>query len=279
MKVNEDLRQYDDSRKKKKKKKSKWPLAIALILLVYLGMRSIASSQRGDSPSGSYTPAASSTPSYEEEITFNNYPWGTSVVEVSNNTGNQYFESMTPDWSDAYTVSAISNYVLGYQIYGIGDYSAGGYTTRNLKMFFSYGHKNGKISTAPDDSELYLVIMDFDVADIGGTYDDLYSKLTSIYGEGKTTEKTTNSVSTDAGYYKTAVTITEWRGQNNTGVMLTKSIPNSDSSTADLFHNFVSLSYGKTDSAQMLKSLYSEYKDMEAANEAANRDPDNKQGL
>ena len=108
---------------------------------------------------------------YPQEIRYGDFEWGSDVVTVSNECNERYVESMTPEWSEAYSVMGLSSYQLGYLVYQYGGHSAGGHYARDFKMFFHYGHSDGSLSLAPEDSELYLIIMSFDVLDYEGTYD------------------------------------------------------------------------------------------------------------
>ncbi|MBR6939648.1 MAG: hypothetical protein IKH65_02470 [Clostridia bacterium] len=222
------------------------------------------------------------TPVYKDEITFQDYSWGSDAVSVSQNENEQYFESITPGWESAYTYSQISEYSLGYRLFTLRDRNIAGYDVLNFSMYFMYGHNNGALSTKPENSELYMVTMNFDVSDISGTYEDLLQKITSIYGQGTSTSKTGNTYSTSDGAYKYTTVSTQWLGQNNTGIMLSKCTPNEGSpsgAVTDMFHNYVALSYGKTNSDTTLSKLYEEYKQMNIAAEQEKRDIANKNGL
>ena len=217
---------------------------------------------------------------YESEITFQDYQWGTNAVDIASRMGSQYFESMTPVWSDADDNMPISSYSLGYRIYNIGNQNIAGYDVLNFSMYCMYSVEDGKISTEAEDSELYLVTMDFNVADVEGTYDDLFAKLTALYGDASVSTRTGSVVSLSDGAYKTQITTAEWKGQNNTGVKLAKSVPEAGApDSADGFNRYVVLSYGKTDSDETISTCYKAYREYQKEVEQAGRDSSNSSGL
>lgn len=219
-------------------------------------------------------------PAYSDEITFQGYAWGESAAEVAEKLEDTYFESNMPAWSDADSVMLYGQYAVGYRIWSYGQQEIAGYDVENFNMFFMYGHNDGQISTAPENSELYLVSLNLSVVDIDGAYADLSAKLTDLYGEGTTASHTNRSYSVGDGLYKSAVTTTTWLGANNTGIILAKSKPEDDApDSADAFNSYVVLSYGKTDSDSMLSSVYNEYRQMVAEEEQASRDTSNATGL
>ena len=237
-----------------------------------------SSSQSPNTPSATSTPASASA--YDKEIRFQDYSWGDSASTVAASLGEQAYDSMTPTWEDADSLMPMSSYQLGYRVFTYGNREIAGYKVANFSMYFMYGQANGQISTSPENSELYLVTMNFEVADVESTYDDLYQKLTSIYGEGKTSTRTDSAFSLSDGGYKSDVTVTEWTGANNTGIQLVKEVPRDGSpDSADSFSRYVVLSYGKTDSASTLSNLYKQYRQYVSASESEKRDSQNTDGL
>lgn len=234
---------------------------------------SISEAQTSPNPQGNQS-------RYESEITFQDYQWGSNAVDIASRMGSQYFESMTPVWSDADDNMPISSYSLGYRIYNIGNQNIAGYDVLNFSMYCMYSVEDGKISTKAEDSELYLVTMDFNVADVEGTYDDLFAKLSTLYGEASISTRTGSVVSISDGAYKTQITTAEWKGQNNTGVKLAKSLPEPGSpDSADDFNRYVVLSYGKTNSDETISSCYKAYREYQKELEQAGRDSSNSSGL
>lgn len=217
---------------------------------------------------------------FENEIKYRGYEWGANIVTLANDFDDPYFASYTPTWSQADELLSFSDYQLGYALSSYGDQETAGYPISIFGMYCMYGYNNGEFSTSPEDSELYLVTMRFDVVDVEGTYKDLQLKLNSTYGEGKTSHSTGSAISTDAGYYKYSVEKTEWRGQNNTGIVLTMHVPYDDApDSVDLYDKYVILSYGKTDSEATLSARYKDYKNYLTEVEANNRDTTNTSGL
>ena len=255
-------------------------LTVLFFLVIWISwLRMNGLPDKDESGEGEQGLPAAGEAAYPGEITYGDFAWGTDVVTVSNEYMEQYADSMTPEWSEAYSVMGLSSYQLGYQVSRYGGHSAGGHYTRNCKMFVHYGHRDGSLSPAPEDSELYLIIMDFDVLDYEGTYDDLYAKLTSVYGEGKTTVNNGSASLTKSGRYKYTVTSTEWRGANDTGVMLTKSIENNGTEIGGAWDNYVTLTYGKTNSGQTLSDLSREYEAYRIAEEQPAAEPDDQNEL
>ena len=257
---------------------------ILVILLAFLPIILIfnyySNEQKGSLSSTTVTVAPKSESNYKEEITFQDFPWGMSITEISSRLNEDYFESMTPGWSNADEVTSYSEYALGYRLFSIGDQQIAGYKVLNFSMYSMYGHKDGRLSTEAADSNLYLVNMNFDVVDVEGTYEDLYKKLENLYGEPKVSSHTVSTYSLPDGAYKSLITSAEWKGQNNTGVMLSKSVPEQNApDSADNFNRYVALSYGKTDSDAMLSSIYKEYKENVAIKEKNSRDSTNSSGL
>ena len=197
---------------------------------------------------------------YNQEINYGDYHWGDSVTQVSTSTGLQYFESMTPGWNDAYRLMVAPDYSLGYQIQGYGNGQFEGYGIANYSMYFAY--QDEPYDASPENSKLYLVKFNLDTLDVESAYSDLCNKFKSNYGEGKTTNKTGNVVSTSDGYFETEIEYTEWHGQNDTGALVCKCVPKEGSpDSADNFERYVVVSFGKTNSDELLSNLYKLYKD------------------
>ena len=250
-------------------------VAVLFFLVIWISwLRANGPSEPVSGDAGARDESGTGEAAYPGEIRYRDFEWGADAVTVSSAMMQHYTEGMTPDWSEAYSVMGLSSYQLGYMIDRYGGYSAGGHLTRELKLFFHYGHRDGSLSTAPEDSELYLIIMEFDVLDCEGAYDDLYGKLTSAYGEGATTVDSGRGSSAAAGRFRYTVTSTEWRGANDTGVMLTKSIENKGAGIGGAWDSYVALAYGKTDSVRTLLDLSREYREYTAAQEQAALAPD-----
>ncbi len=253
---------------------------IILVVLLFICYRiSIVDSTTGES-SSSKTAQQREEPSYSGEITFQNYEWGASANAVSVLLQEQFFESVTPTWSDADDLVPTPMYSVGFRIFDYGDNKIAGYDVANFSMYFHYGEHEGKLNPNPEYSKLYLVTMNFNVADIEGTYNDLLQKLTSLYGEGKTTTSRGSAYSLSDGGYKHTTTTTEWRGQNNSGIKLSMCLPSDNApDSADMFHHYLVLSYGKTDSDSTISKVYKDYQAFVAEQEKSSRDSSNKDGL
>jgi hypothetical protein len=262
------------------KEKRKHPvLKVLLWLIVIAAVYRVASLSDSASTSQATASPAPTSSIYADEITFQDYQWGVDAKTVSEQTGFLYFEGVTPDWSTADNYLGAATYSLGYQVYNIGDVSLGGYEVNNFYMYFSYGHDNGKISLVPENSELYMVSMDLDIADVEATYTDLYNKLSDLYGDCTVSTYTGFSTSTDGSFHYTT-TSAEWLGQNNTAVMLTKRVPEDGApDSISWIDNYVVLSYGKTDSKDTLSALNKEYIELQKDIENSTRDTSNNSGL
>lgn len=267
----------------KKKSILGWIIAWILLLIVVSALPSFinTSGDSGSTNTGSNkTTTSLQENGYSEEITFQDCQWGTNVIELSRKYNADYFENVTPAWSNADNLMPYSNYSLGYRVFSYGDQSIAGYKVANFSMYCMYGYKNDRLSTAAEDSQLYLVTMNFEVADIEGTYQDLFTKLTELYGEAKVSKSTGSSYSLGDGFYKSSITKAEWNGLNNTGIILSMSLPDEKApDSADAFNKYVVLSYGKTDSDKTLSQLYRNYQQFVAEEERNNRDATNNDGL
>lgn len=261
-------------------------LLVLFVVLLIIPTKSTPSTSTNSSQSQTSTlqnqeiQVATKASTYEKEITFQDFSWGESATSVSQKTGEQIYVYTTPTWEDADSIMPLSSYQLGYRIYTYGNRQIAGYNVGNFSMYFMYGQPNGQLSTREEDSKLYLVSMNLDVADVEGTYDDLYQKLTGLYGEGKTSTRTGSTYSLGDGAYKSDISVTEWEGANNTGVLLAKRVPREGApDSADAFSRYVVLSYGKTDSSSTISDLYKQYRQYVANVENGNRDSNNTNGL
>lgn len=265
-------------------RRPKWPwLLLVAVIIFFASVKRSSNNSESQSNISSEEPTATVSDTqkkYDQEISFEGFYWGESPVEAAQQLDTVYSESMTPSWSNAGKIMTTSDYQLGYQVYKYGNRSIAGYDVANFYMYFLYGHDNSGISISAEDAELYMVTMNLNVVDVQGAYDDLFNKLTSIYGHGNTTTSKDSAVSSKDGYYESTLTKTSWYGENNTGVILAVSIPDKElSESGDMWSKYVVLAYGKTDSDQTIDNLYQEYKSFVAESEEWTRDPSNTNGL
>lgn len=182
-------------------------------------------------------------------IEFHGIPWGISVNELESsleergivvNADDIKNDASMPVWSYTFRNSFMNNIEsTGYQIslYYYSAYdekpSIAGYPVKEMQFYSHYDIDDGVLSQEADDSHYYMAQIGFDVSDerTPAIYDDLYNKLTGLYGEG--VENSTFEV-------ETTYTYTVWEGMDNTAVCLYRS----ESTSSD--YQFLNLWYGNT---------------------------------
>lgn len=193
----------------------------------------------------------------ETEIVFHGIPWGISVNELADQLRQRNISVSASDikndedmvfWGSQFlSVSDDRFDTTGHKISlyywnDPGKAKIAGHPVQELELYSHYGIADGKISLDANDSKYYLVNIWFDANDemVVGIYDDLLTKLTTLYGN--CTESTFKTSSSN-------YTCATWHGANNSAVILYRSV--SDSSG----YQFVHLIYGKTDSEQTLREV------------------------
>ena len=198
------------------------------------------------------------------EITFRDIPWGSNVDSVLS----MLYGS---DWQEGYLISEAYISPLGNgfftEEFGESYCFNGGFEWKDLRdsyfvvaghnvaytsFTFTYGIEDGVLSLAPEDSQLVKAEYTFGVTDKFLVYNDLKTKLTSLYGEPKLLRTEEPSFNFDT--YAECTDIRDaclWYGENNTAVLLSMNWKTSDGVTEEKFgyigENAIYLSYAKTD--------------------------------
>ena len=195
----------------------------------------------------------------DKEIRFRNISWGINIDEVKQalsdielwNDGDGYPLS---HWSDkqAYYIVREENGWMGwcFNNYTGEPLKVAGYPVSIVYVYCAYSlDETGNVLRNRESSEFYMASYIFDVLDKQGTYEDLKAKMTSLYGEGKETIEygsgIYNTGSDEWKSYKSTTMRVEWRGANNTGVVLTGIWDDREMGVS--IESGVTLVYGKTD--------------------------------
>ena len=197
------------------------------------------------------------------EILFREIPWDSTSKEAK-----QLLKATTPSasttiWENAFMlfpekmldVNSVDGVNEAGNILYASDLTAGGYDIRTAQLYFIYTVQNGKINR--DSDAFYAALYYFDVANHEAVYNDLWHKMTNIYGEGRERTKTASgwiAASDYSGKYEYDVTRTTWYGDNNTYVTLQWV---SAENEADSIQNScgISMLYGVTDAESRLDDL------------------------
>lgn len=117
-------------------------------------------------------------------------------------------------------------------------------------VYCCYGiSEDGKVLRDRESSEFYMASYIFDVLDIQGTFYDLKEKMIGLYGIGEETTSfgsgVYNTGNDEWKPYKSTTVRIEWKGNNNTGVVLTATWDDRETGVGSF--NRVKLIYGRTD--------------------------------
>ncbi len=216
------------------------------------------------------------------EILFRNVPWGINIDEVKKELPEfgdwiTYDKSIISHWADKY------EYVSGREANGwMGEYydfsgdiiKVAGYPVTVIGICCAYGMSmDEKVLRDIESSEFCMAFYKFNVVDYEGTYQDLREKLTSLYGEGiETTNNVGGSYNADNNELKSYISTTkktEWKGGNNTALLLVGKWDDRDLGTN--FFNGVTLLYGKIDYDNMLTRIENAVKQEQLQTEKAIR--------
>lgn len=219
----------------------------------------------------------------DKEILFNDIPWGSNPTTVSELMGEDMFlskDSFVKNWDFAYSPYTTGSHQGGHILYD-SNVEVAGYSV-DATMYFLYSVDAG-LNRSVEASQFYLASYEFNVVDLGATYDDLKKKLTALYGEG--TEEIDTSTHYQvavvgdgySGTYDVLKKVSTWVGKNDTQVVLVCSILLDD---VDVFTSeFLQLTYGKTDIDSQIEAINEAILEEKAQEEANNRDPSNTSGL
>ena len=188
---------------------------------------------------------------YDGEILFRNHPWLCNleviINELESATGDSLEISMDYNiepwsyWGDSSMFDYIEN--GGFQASNTslsGQFFVGGHSVKEVYANAMYGIINGAASTELKDSQFYKAAYCFNFTQETGEeiYNDLLSKLKSIYGEPFSD---TIHFSTTTTFYKAS-----WKGLNKTGLHLRYE--------TGLLNNLY-LIYGRTDTSVLFANL------------------------
>ncbi len=211
-----------------------------------------------------------STPAFADEILFRGIPWYASMTDVKASFSDDSIIVAETDEALQVYYSKIDgnmhNASLGMTRYPAGwvaysylegqDFKVAGYGLSDMTFYCCYGLDENRVNRKSDNSRLYLASYTFGVVDKRGAFEDLKAKLSSIYGEGKeSSESGFSYIIEEADLKENEITEyrAEWNGDNNTAAVLVFS--ESELSNDDLFHHYLVLTYGKTDSDTMVQSV------------------------
>lgn len=223
---------------------------------------------------------------YADEILFRGLPWYSSMAEVKASfTDDSIFvdevdEAVQVLYSkidgNMHNLSyGITGYPAGWVAYSYlegMDFNVAGYGLSDMMIYCCYGLDEKNVDREINSSRLYLASYTFNVVDKQGAFDDLKGKLTSLYGNG-----VENDV--ESSYYVIGendleeVSFTEhrieWLGDNNTAAVLVYS--ESALGNSDLYHQYLVLTYGKTDSDAMVQAVCDAVEEERVKTENQNR--------
>ena len=180
----------------------------------------------------------------QEEIRFNNIPWGISITEANEIMVSLGYKSYEPEETSIYIWpkywwtnmgnSSVRVKDTGYNLGGAYNLNettpkVGGYPIEWTYLHAYYDYNENGIDKDPAKSHycdaVMLFYVEYELAD--ATYADLKRKLTKLYGEP-----------TDKSSYNTLAC--EWYGANNTAVHLEEVI-NSKSKVVALVYGFTNI--------------------------------------
>lgn len=120
--------------------------------------------------------------------------------------------------------------------------SIAGYPVRIMEFYAHYDITGGILKQGADDSHYYMAQIWFDVNDAKtpSVYDDLFNKLTELYGNG---------IEDSVFIVDTTYTYTVWNGTDDTAVCLFRS----ESTSSD--YQFLNLWYGHTNIKDTLEKI------------------------
>ena len=214
---------------------------------------------------------------YDKEIRYQDIEWGSSLEEVKKGLSKSGFygtyeakESLPSSWADfdPYSVGLywdVDGYIVKYESYwpGAREQSIAGHKLSYWQASFCKG----------SEEEWQFYMMEFRLAFDAITadskyleaYQDLKTKLSSIYGEGNSVENFKTLSYDESGY--TYDYYTEWNGANGTGIRLVFSIYTNKRTKNVSRTAIVRLYYGQTDD-RLLKDALAYITNKKAEDEA-----------
>lgn len=181
----------------------------------------------------------------EKEILFKDIPWGTSYKEAKNILSDNDWYVMHHDHMKTYSVDDIllgdyegidfdnAGFNMVAYPFSNNEIDVAGYTTSNLCLYLAFPVIDGKLIQDEENAMLYGARYEFEPEDFEKMYDDLTSKLSSLYGEPASLEEETDWLD-----IKTICTV--WEGSNGTYVSL---VGEDVDEEADLWDDSLCISY------------------------------------
>lgn len=161
----------------------------------------------------------------DKEILFRDISWGITYSEACDLMPEFDWYTMYFDMMKTYSVDEIiyGDYEgIDFENSGINmtaipfynkEISVAGYTTSNINLYFSFPVINGIMEQDENNSIFYGARYEFEPENTDAMYDDLKTKLSSLYGNPIKEYNETD-------YLDIETTITVWEGANNTYVSL-----------------------------------------------------------
>lgn len=218
---------------------------------------------------------------FAAEILFRDIPWGSStnyieksVRDFAGGYDSTLDDMPMPYWpEDPFDIfSANTPYAAGWQVYTYTDQlKVAGYPVISVDAYCHYGVKDGYLSKDKNDGQFYQAIYTFDVINIADAYTDLKGKLDHLYGPGtESIENGSGAMYGNSGKteYDQTTKFTVWFGDDDTAAMLCCST-SSLGIEQDMWHNNLTLRYGKTDCRLALESVASTIKNEQMIAEVA----------
>lgn len=201
-----------------------------------------------------------------EEILFRDMPWMEDAISVNNLLGDFGLYKRDPEeawfiytWND---LKLHSDYTMGYDIGIIGDEKTvvGGHIIDSSWLYFLYDFNGTSINTNPENTHFYIANYMFQTKDVESAYNDLYIKMTNLYGTATVNITTHNGsyfYTTPSVSYKGETRTAIWYGANNTAVKIIAEINTPEDRVAEVKEATESIEmwYGKTDMDDTIRQM------------------------
>lgn len=192
----------------------------------------------------------------EKEILFNDISWGISFAEADEKFGTWKLWNLSGETYKTCSVDEIliDDYKgIDFDYGGInvisnafnGEQEVAGYTTKEIRLYFSYIPINGYLTYDEKDTALYGAQYKFEPVNLQDTYNDLKQKLMNIYGEP-------SKVTEDSDMWGNKYIYTYWYGQNDTELVL-RSL-NSENDTTNLYSDEIYITYAWREGDALLQN-------------------------
>lgn len=194
----------------------------------------------------------------DKEILFRDIPWGTNYTDITNILPDFDWNTMSYENMRTYPVQEVltdddgkfdvfvnGNINMIAYPFTDGNTEVAGYTTSDIELYFAYTPVDGQLQQEDSLTALYGARYIFDPQNLQSMYDDLTSKLSSLYGEP-------DDVTNDKDWLGLKYTHTWWHGANDTVVVL-HSLDSSEDET-DLYEDELWIAYAWEKGDDLLKT-------------------------